>query len=108
MNQRLAKLTILTVLIGVALLTNLNPAWAQTITPNPPVANQSFTVSIPGSTPGVLYVKNAFGCVGGSVVFSGFIGPPSFSTNVPGLPAGQYSAFVGTVTDCVDFTVVLT
>jgi hypothetical protein len=90
------------------LVANLKTVWAQTIMPDPPIANQSFTVSIPGPTPGVLYVKNAFGCVGGSVVFSGFIGPPSFSVNVPGQPAGQYSAFVGTVTDCVDFTVVLT
>jgi len=98
----------LAALIGVTLMINLEPAWAQTITPNPPIANQPFTISIPAPTPGVLYVKNSFGCVGGSVVFSAYIGPPSFSANVPGQPAGQYSAFVGTaVTACVDFTITL-
>lgn len=99
----------MTALIGLTLMMNLRLAWAQTITPDPPIANQPFTISIPAPTPGVLYVKNAFGCVGGSVVFSAFIGPPTFSVSVPGQPAGQYSAFVGTaVTACVDFTIVLT
>ena len=95
----------MTAIIGLTLMMNLRPAWALTIVPDPPTANQSFTISLPGPTRGALYVTNAFDCVGGSVVFSAFIGPPSFSAVVPGQPAGQYGAFVGTVTTCVGFTI---
>ena len=107
MSRRPVAVTLLSILIGVLLVMNLNPAWAQmmTIAPDPPIANQSFTISIPAPDTGPVYVENVSGCVG-SAVFSAFIGAPSYSVTVPGLPAGQYSFFFGTTTDCEDFNIV--
>jgi hypothetical protein len=109
MSRRLVEVALFSVLIGVLLVTNINihPAWAQvmTITPDPPIANQPFTISIPAPDTGPVYVENVSGC-SGSAVFSAFVGAPSYSVTVPGQPAGQYSFFLGTTTDCVDFNIV--
>ena len=109
MNRRLVEATLFSVLIGVLLVmnTSIHPARAQvmTIAPDPPIANQSFTISIPAPDNGPVYVENVSSCAG-SAVFSAFVGPPSYSMTVPGQPAGQYSFFFGTTTDCVDFSIV--
>ena len=108
LSRPFVHVTLLIALIGVMLIITTIPVWALTITPDPPTANEPFTISLPSPTTGVLYVTDSPSCVGGSVVFSGFIGPPSFSVSVPGQPAGQYGAFVGTVATCVGFTIVPT
>jgi hypothetical protein len=107
MSRRSVEVTLFSVLVAVLLVLSPNPAWGQvmTLTPDPPIAGQPFTISIPSPDTGPVYVENVSGCVG-SAFFSAFVGAPSYSVTVPGQPAGQYSFFFGTTTDCTNFNIV--
>jgi hypothetical protein len=96
----------LLILIGVLFVMTLKPAWALTITPDPPITGQPFNVS--GYGPGLVLVFTDSGC-GGSVVFrSGPLRGGAYNVTVPGLPAGQYHVTVPENLGCVNFSVVPT
>lgn len=99
-----AAVLVALMLSGVIFVMNVKPAWALTITPNPPVAGQSFNIS--GYGPGAVFVFTGSGC-GGSVVFqSGPLRGGFYNVTVPGLPAGQYHVTVPEDLGCVSFTVI--
>jgi len=92
------------ILIGVMLIINPKPAWALTITPDPPIAGQPF--SIIGYGAGAVFVFTGSGC-GGSVVFqSGPLRGGPYNVTVPELLAGQYHVTVPEDVGCVNFTVI--
>jgi hypothetical protein len=83
----------------IVLLTNVGQVWALTITPNPPIAGEPFTItSMPGYSS--VFVFSSSDCSGG-VIASSFTSPFTLT-----LSAGQYSAYSGDVSGCVKFTVV--
>ena len=90
------------------LLVNVRQVWALTITPNPPIAGQSFTISGP-TEGGDLLVFADFGCPAGGppLVLSAPISAPTYAVTVPPQPVGHYSASApGDPSGCVDFTVI--
>ena len=83
-------------LVAVAVLINVGQVWAQSITPNPPIANQNFTITgtcslSGGNTYCVVIVYSGPGCTG-SIILSAYIqssGP--YQAPVPRQQAGVYS-----------------
>jgi len=106
LGRRRVPVTVLIPLlvIDIMCLMGLNPVWALTITPNPPIATQPFNVS--GYGPGAVFVFTGSGC-GGSVVFqSGPLRGGPYNVTVPGLPPGNYHLTVPENLGCVNFTVI--
>jgi len=93
-------LVLLTILLGL----NAVVVWADTFTPNPPVAGQGFTISGTGVSTWELW---AIGCGVGTVYASGidygFIGSP-FTDIIPALHAGTYG-FLHSYDTCDTFSV---
>ena len=92
------------VLVWAMLVLSLTPAWALTITPNPPVAGQPFNII--GYGPGAVFVYTGSGCGGSLVFLSGPLRGGAYNVTVPGLPAGHYHLTVPENVGCVNFTVI--
>jgi len=88
----LVGVTLVAVLALALVVMNANPVWGYTISPNPPVAGQPFTITDVGT---LIAVESGFNCPG-HVIGSG--SPVTLT-----LPAGDYSF---TDSFCVNFTVV--
>jgi len=106
-------------LLLTLLMVHVGQVWALppfTITPNPPIAGQSFTIAAATSDPRSWYLFSGFGCnnLDTTHVLSGYTylgqtgGVLPTTLTVSGLLAGQYSIYESnTGSSCnLDFTVV--
>lgn len=105
---RIRSLAIVAVTLSVVFLFgSIGQVWALTISPNPPIAGEPFTITNSSATSGdIISVYTGSGCANSNFIpgLGGSVGP-SGSVSLT-LSAGQYSAQgILAVNGCVNFTV---
>ena len=92
------------ILIHVMLLVNAEKAWALSVIPTSPIADQPFTIDSGSVISESINVYDGWGCSGG-IIASGIV-PAGGVLTVQGQPAGQYSTNANFEVGCLNFTII--